>query len=131
MPENLELVEANPFVGCRSLKSFQAPEGTRMKGQYQVKEGVLYTDYGRFLKVFPQGKKQKKFVLEEGVLQIAVCGFYGTQVEEGYRPESMVRVKSRAFQNCQNLREVRAHRETVFSGDALTGAWRARILRYD
>ncbi len=102
-----------------------------MKGQYQVKEGVLYTDYGRFLKVFPQGKKQKKFVLEEGVLQIAVCGFYGTQVEEVYLPESMLRVKSRAFQNCQNLREVRAHRETVFSGDALTGAWRARILRYD
>lgn len=131
MPENLELVEANPFVGCRSLKSFQAPEGTRMKGQYQVKEGVLYTDYGRFLKVFPQGKKQKKFVLEEGMLQIAVCGFYGTQVEEVYLPESMLRVKSRAFQNCQNLREVRAHRETVFSGDALTGAWRARILHYN
>lgn len=102
-----------------------------MKGQYQVKEGVLYTDYGRFLKVFPQGKKQKKFVLEEGVRQIAVCGFYGAQVEEVHLPESMLRVKSRAFQNCQNLREVRAHRETVFSRDALTGAWRARILRYD
>lgn len=131
MPENLELVETNPFVGCRSLKSFLAPEGTRMKGQYQVKKGVLYTDYGRFLKVFPQGKKMKKFVLEEGVCQIAVCGFYGAQVEEVHLPESMLRVKSRAFQNCQNLRVVRAHRETVFSGDSLAGAWRARILRYD
>lgn len=131
MPENLELVEANPFVGCRSLKKFQGPEGTRMKGQYRVKKGVLYTDYGRFLKVFPQGKKEKKFVLEEGVRQIAVCGFYGAQVEEVYLPESMMRVKSRAFQNCQNLKEIRAHRETVFSRDALAGARRAQILRYD
>lgn len=131
MPENLELVEANPFVGCRSLKKFRGPEGTRMKGQYQVKEGVLYTDHGRFLKVFPQGKKKKKFVVEEGVRQIAICGFYGAQVEEVYLPESMLRVKSRAFQNCQNLKEIRVHRETVFSRDALAGAGRARILRYD
>lgn len=131
MPENLELVEANPFVGCRSLESFKAPEGTEMKGQYQVKEGVLYTDYGRFLKVFPQGKKKKKFVLEEGVSQIAVCGFYGAQLEEVYLPESMLRVKSCAFQNCRNLKVIRAHRNTVFSGDSLAGAWRARILRYD
>ncbi len=131
MPENLELVEANPFVGCCSLKCFQAPESTKMKGQYQVKKGVLYTDYGRFLKVFPQGKKMKKFVLEEGVSQIAVCGFYGTQVEEVHLPESLLRVKSCAFQNCRNLKVVRAHRNTVFSGDSLAGAWRARILRYD
>lgn len=131
MPENLELVEANPFVGCRSLERFQPPESTGMKGQYQVKEGVLYTDYGRFLKVFPQGKKKKKFVIEEGVSQIAVCGFYGAQVEEVQLPESMLRVKSCAFQNCRNLRVVRAPRNTVFSGDSLTGAWRARILRYD
>lgn len=131
MPENLELVEANPFVGCRSLERFQPPESAGMKGQYQVKEGVLYTDYGRFLKVFPQGKKKKKFVIEEGVSQIAVCGFYGAQVEEVQLPESMLRVKSCAFQNCRNLRVVRAPRNTVFSGDSLTGAWRARILRYD
>lgn len=131
MPENLELVEANPFVGCRSLESFQPPESTGMKGQYQVREGVLYTDYGRFLKVFPQGKKKKKFEIDEGVSQIAVCGFYGAQVEEVQLPESMLRVKSCAFQNCRNLRVVRAHRNTVFSGDSLTGAWRARILRYD
>lgn len=131
MPENLELVEANPFVGCRSLESFQPPKDTGMKGQYQVREGVLYTDYGRFLKVFPQGKKKKKFVIEEGVSQIAVCGFYGAQVEEVQLPESMLRVKSCAFQNCRNLRVVRAPRNTVFSGDSLTGAWRARILRYD
>lgn len=131
MPENLELVEANPFVGCRSLESFQPPKDTGMKGQYQVREGVLYTDYGRFLKVFPQGKKKKKFVIEEGVSQIAVCGFYGAQVEEVHLPESMLRVKSCAFQNCRNLRVVRAPRNTVFSGDSLTGAWRARILRYD
>lgn len=131
MPENLDLVEANPFVGCRSLESFKAPEGTGMKGQYQVIKGVLYTDYGRFLKVFPQGKKKKKFVLEEGVSQIAVCGFYGAQVEEVCLPESMLRVKSCAFQNCRSLRVVRASRNTVFSGDSLSGAWRARILRYD
>lgn len=131
MPENLELVEANPFVGCRSLERFQPPESAGMKGQYQVREGVLYTDYGRFLKVFPQGKKKKKFVIEEGVSQIAVCGFYGAQVEEVQLPESMLRVKSCAFQNCRNLRVVRAPRNTVFSGDSLTGAWRARILRYD
>lgn len=131
MPENLELVEANPFVGCRSLESFQPPKDTGMKGQYQVREGVLYTDYGRFLKVFPQGKKKKKFVIEEGVSQIAVCGFYGAQVEEVHLPESMLRVKSCAFQNCRNLRVVRAPRNTVFSGDSLAGAWRARIQRYE
>lgn len=131
MPENLELVEANPFVGCRSLVSFQAPKGTGMKGQYLVKEGVLYTDYGRFLKVFPQGKKKKKFVIQEGMSQIAVCGFYGAQVEEVHLPESMLRVKSCAFQDCRNLRVIRAHRDTVFSGDSLAGAWRARIQRYE
>ncbi len=129
MPAELELVEANPFVGCTSLKAFEAPE--EMLGQYRVKKGVLYTDYGRFLKVFPQGKNKKKFVVDDSVSQIAESGFYGTKLEYVKLPKTMLRVKSRAFHNCRNLKTVEAGRGTVFSGDAFLGAGRVWIKRYD
>lgn len=129
MPAELELVEANPFIECTSLKAFEAPE--EMRGQYRVKKGVLYTDYGRFLKVFPQGREKRKFVVNNNVSQIAESGFYGTKLEYIKLPKTMLRVKSRAFHNCRNLKTVEAGRDTVFSGDAFLGAGEARIKRYD
>ena len=99
MPAELELVEANPFIGCSSLRAFK--KSGEMRGQYQVIEGVLYTDYGRFLKVFPQGKKKRKFVVKDDVSQIAVSGFYGAEVECVKLPKTMLRVKRYGvFQRC-------------------------------
>lgn len=129
MPAELELVEANPFIGCNSLKAFEGPE--EMYGQYRVKKGVLYTDYGRFLKVFPQGKKARKFVVDDDVSQIAVSGFYGAQVEHVKMPKSLLRVKSKAFHNCPNLKIVEVGRDTVFSADAFLGTEHVQIKRYD
>lgn len=129
MPAELELVEANPFIGCSSLRAFK--KSGEMRGQYQVIEGVLYTDYGRFLKVFPQGKKKRKFVVKDDVSQIAVSGFYGAEVECVKLPKTMLRVKSRAFHNCRNLKVVEAGKDTVFSKDAFLGAGGAQIKRYD
>lgn len=131
MPKSLELVEENPFVGCKALEQFTKPRDGEMKGQYRVEDGILYTDYGRFLKVFPQGRKIERYQVKEGVKQIAIGGFYGAQIKQVDLPKSMLRVKSRAFQNCRQLQGIRAYRGTVFSKDARLGAPRAEIRYYD
>lgn len=127
LPAALEVMEVNPFIGCASLEEFEMPE---YQSQYMVKDGILYTDFGRFLKVFPQGSKRKHVKIEGDVLQIAHCAFYGAAVQEVTLPEGVVRVKGKCFQNCKNLSVVNAHRKTRFSEDAFTGAPHAWVKRY-
>ena len=128
LPSALETMEVNPFIGCASLKAFEMPE---CQSQYVVKDGVLYTDFGRFLKAYPQGCKKKKVELDEEVIQIANCAFYGAQVEVVVLPKNMVRAKSRCFQNCRNLKVVQASRKTRIAGDAFVGASQAYVYRYE
>mgnify|MGYP004712491897 CR=1 FL=1 len=128
MPASLEVVEQNPFMECSSLRAFEMPEDAT--GQYRVRKGILYTDYGRFLKVFPQGKKQDKVVVDPDVSQIATCAFYGARVRQVELPEKLIRVKSRGFQNCSKLKKVKIHENTVVSSDAFLGAEQAGLIRY-
>ncbi len=128
LPPGLEVMGVNPFVGCSSLEEFEMPESHM---QYQVKDGVLYTDYGRYLKVFPQGSKQKDVVVDSDVVQIANCAFYGAGVQSVTLPDGLARVKSKSFQNCRQLLRVRASRKTRFVSDAFQGAGQAQIIRYE
>ncbi len=128
IPADLEIVEKNPFIGCTSLESFEQAE--KMKGQYRVVDGVLYTDYGRFLKVYPQGKTKTHVEIGENVTQIAKAAFYGAQIEKITLPENMIRVKGRGFQNCRDLRIIEACETTQFAGDAFEGAGAVQIQRY-
>lgn len=125
-PVSLEVMGVNPFVGCISLEAFEMPES---RTQYQVKDGVLYTDFGRYLKVFPQGKKQEHVTLDSNVMQIATLAFYGSEIRSVTLPEAVVRVKSRSFQNCRSLLEVKAFQNTRFAADAFAGAEQARLVR--
>lgn len=122
----LEVMGVNPFMGCRSLQAFEMPES---RTQYQVKDGALYTDFGRFLKVFPQGKREQHVVVGRDVTQIATRAFYGASMQSVTLPDGMVRVKSRAFQNCGQLTRVNAGQKTRFAGDAFEGAPRASVIR--
>lgn len=124
-PVSLEVMGVNPFVGCISLEAFEMPES---RTQYQVKDGVLYTDFGRYLKVFPQGKKQDHVTLDSDVMQIATLAFYGSEIRSVTLPEAVVRVKSRSFQNCRSLLEVKAFQNTRFAADAFAGAEQARLV---
>lgn len=128
LPSALETMDVNPFMGCVSLEAFEMPE---YQSQYLVKDGALYTDFGRFLKVYPQGCKKKKVKLGKDVIQIATSAFYGTQVEVVVLPKNMVRVKGRCFQNSRNLKVVQASRKTRFAGDAFMGAAQAYVYRYE
>lgn len=126
LPVSLETMGVNPFIGCISLEAFEMPES---RTQYQVKDGVLYTDFGRYLKVFPQGKKQDHITLDRDVLQIATLAFYGSEIQSVMLPKAMVRVKSRSFQNCKSLLEVTAGQNTRFAADAFEGARQAHVVR--
>lgn len=128
LPSALETMDVNPFMGCVSLEAFEMPE---YQSQYLVKDGALYTDFGRFLKVYPQGCKKKKVKLGKDVIQIATSAFYGTQVEVVVLPKNMVRVKGRCFQNSRKLKVVQASRKTRFAGDAFIGAAQAYVYRYE
>lgn len=129
LPVELELMSTNPFMGCDSLEAFEMNGPSQ--GQYQVKDGILYTDYGRFLKVYPQGRKKRKVVIDDTVTQIASCAFYGAGMRKVKLPKSMIRVKSRCFQNCRILTEVEVYRKTQLADDIFTGAGWAQIQRYD
>lgn len=122
----LEVMGVNPFMGCRSLQAFEMPES---RTQYQVKDGALYTDFGRFLKVFPQGRREQHVVIGRDVTQIATRAFYGASMQSVTLPDGMVRVKSRAFQNCGQLTRVNAGQKTRFAEDAFEGAPLACVAR--
>lgn len=126
LPSSLEVMGINPFIGCTSLEAFEMPES---KAQYQVKDGVLYTDFGRFLKVFPQGRKDRHVVVDSDVIQIAARAFYGASIQSVTLPDSVVRVKSRAFQNCRQLTRVNAGQKIRFSKDTFEGAGQASVVR--
>lgn len=128
LPAALEVMGVNPFVGCVSLEEFEMPEH---RSQYVVKDGILYTDFGRFLKVFPQGSKQKKVEVDKDVIQIANSAFFGAQVQEVTLPKGLIRVKSKCFWKCRQLSVVNAHRKTRFAEDAFTGAPHAWVKRYE
>lgn len=128
LPAELELMDVNPFIGCATLEKFEMPES---RGQYQVKDGILYTDYGRFLKVCPQGMKKKHLRVGEDVVQLAAYAFYGTKVEKVTLPESVVRVKRRCFRNSAAIKYVRACRSTRFAEDAFAGSEQVRVGRYE
>lgn len=125
-PVSLETMGVNPFIGCISLEAFEMPES---RTQYQVKDGILYTDFGRYLKVFPQGKKQDHITLDSDVLQIATLAFYGSEIQSVTLPKAMVRVKSRSFQNCKSLLKVTACQNTRFAADTFEGAGRVQVIR--
>ncbi len=127
LPAELELMDVNPFIGCTALEKFEMPES---RGQYQVKDGILYTDYGRFLKVCPQGKKKKHLKVGDDVVQIASYAFYETKIEKVTLPESVVRVKRRCFRNSDTLKHVRACESTRFSEDAFEGSEQVKVERY-
>ncbi len=127
LPSSLQLVEINPFMGCTSLKRFQVEKGGA--GQYRSRKGILYTDYGRFVKVYPQGRKNKRVTLPKDVTRIANRAFFGTQVEEVILPDRVYHVKGRAFEKCLKLEKVEAPRQTVFVKGALRGSPNAYIIR--
>lgn len=128
LPSGLEVMGVNPFMGCSSLRAFEMAEG---RTQYQVKDGILYTDFGRFLKVYPQGKKEQHVVIDKDVIQIATRAFYGAGMQSVTLPAGMIRVKSRAFQNCSQLTRVNAGSQTRFADDTFEGAQRAFVTRRD
>ncbi len=124
----LETMEVNPFKGCVALEKFDMPEN--VFGQYLVEDGMLYTDYGRFLKICPQGYKKKKILLDDDVVQVANSAFYGVQLEEIRLPGKLQRVKGHAFHNCAKLQRIYTTERTEFAGNALKGAYQAKKIYY-
>lgn len=127
LPAELELMDINPFIGCTSLKAFTMPEA---RGQYQVKDGILYTDYGRFLKICPQGKSKKHMKVKHDVVQLAAYAFYGTKIEKVSLPESVALVRRGCFKGSKELRSVRACQKTRFAEDAFDGTGQVSVERY-
>lgn len=128
LPAELELMDINPFIGCTSLKAFTMPEA---RGQYQVKEGILYTDYGRFLKICPQGKQKKQLKVNDDVVQLAAYAFYGTKIEKVSLPKSIVLVRRGCFKGSKDLACVRACQTTRFGKDVFDEAGQVSVERYE
>lgn len=127
LPPSLQLVETNPFTGCTSLERFVI-EGEG-QGQYKTKDGILYTDYGRFLKVYPQGRKEAVVRIKKPVNRVAIKAFYGLQAEKVVFPDSVYQIKKRAFMKCPDLKTVSVPNSSVFKRSMFRNCPNAKIKK--
>ncbi|MDE6034639.1 MAG: leucine-rich repeat domain-containing protein [Ruminococcus sp.] len=71
-------------------------------------------DYGSYI---------KNIVIEEGITGIGVYNFYGSAVESVKLPESLKKIESLAFHDCENLKEIRIPKNVTEIGDRAFGQY--------
>ncbi|TQS77873.1 MAG: hypothetical protein A3204_01965 [Candidatus Methanarcanum hacksteinii] len=96
---NMDVFNANAFIGCGYLKSFKTENSN-----YYVEDGVLFRDVlnnsvaEKTLMAYPSGKVGSKYVLSESIKNIGSCAFaYNTNLREVVIPGD-TNIEAGAFQ---------------------------------
>lgn len=88
---------------------------------YKVVDGVLYTEDLSVLLLYPQGKKDKEFIIPDSVQVIGACAFMNCKnLESIYIPDSVKRIDGSTFHNCTSLTEVRMPEDVSYWGETFS-----------
>ncbi len=117
LPATVEQIEKNPFGHCFSLKRIEIDSDGR-KANYTSRDGILYSDFGRYLKVYPLGRKTKHFKIPGDVTRIARRACYRARFSTVSIPESVYLIHSEAFRKCQNMTSCRVPKKAKVAKNA-------------
>ena len=124
LPDSLEEIGEYAFSGCKALESIKIPDGVetieqsafddcealcsitvaRGNEEYKSIDGVLYSDGGKTLFIYPSGKDDEEFTVPDGVKEIGYSAFDGCKALESIKiPASVTEIDSYAFDACEAL----------------------------
>ncbi len=102
------------FFNC-PLSSFTVASGNTV---FTVKDGVLFTDNGKTLFMYPAGKKDKTYKIPSTVTKISDSAFiFNRNLIDITIPSSVKSIGSSAFQACYNLKSVKIPDSVTSVGD--------------
>lgn len=106
IPKNFVFEEAvnEVFYSCSRFQEFRLKDGDT---RYSVKDGVLYSNDGKELIAYPQGKYDSEFTVPEEVERIGKAAFEHASLREVTLPEGLRSIGKSAFAICYNLRAIR------------------------
>jgi hypothetical protein len=89
------------FLGCKNLEAINVEAGNL---DYVSVDGVVFTIDMKTLDIYPAGKKDRSYTVQDGILTIAEGAFrMNESLEMIALPASITDIGNRAFQNCRNL----------------------------
>ncbi len=109
--KDLYKIGESAFLDCHSLQGLSVEVGS---SAFTSVDGVLYTQDGAYLYLYPAGKKGT-FEIPETVKVIGEDAFEFSVIEEIIIPATVESVNSNSFHHCPNLKSV------VFEGEAFLG----------
>lgn len=111
IPSGVTLIGENAFFKCISLTEFEVDD---LNAVFECVDGVIYTENGNVLALYPPGKKDKTFVIPESVSIIESDAFESSQVKEIVIPSTVKEVKDNAF-------HLSAVKDVTFEGNIILG----------
>jgi hypothetical protein len=101
LPRRLYSLHAGDFCGCEKLEQLIIPDGNPI---YTSIDGVLFDKEQKMLLIYPQGKKETKYIIPDGIDRIKEMTFSNCKnLETIIFPESLKMIENRAFTGCENL----------------------------
>ena len=103
IPERVTGISFNSFDRCYNLESINVDEKNH---RYHSVDGVLYDTLKNALMLYPLGKTNESFEIEDGTVEISTNSFnYNMNLKEITIPTSVVSIHS-AFYTCPSLTDV-------------------------
>lgn len=104
LPNTIEEIAPEAFVGCSSLQSFDFSEGSE---HFMIYDNVLFSPDKTILIAFPPGLQIEKYEIPKGTTLIAERAFkQNPYVKEIIIPASVVQIQDYAFENCASLEKI-------------------------
>ena len=105
--KRIELPATITKVSIETIANLQEVIVDKANTKFSSEDGVLFDKKKTVLLSFPRGRDVKKYLIPDGVQQIAEKAFYDQPfIEEIVLPDSTIAIEKRAFANCGSLREV-------------------------
>ena len=115
IPSNITDIAKSAFAGCDNLTSFEVEEGNE---QYKSIDGNIYSKDGKSLAIYASGKKEKRFVVPNGVVTIEHDAFVGCDNFESVEiSASVTTIGDHAFYYCTALTSVEISNGVTTIGD--------------
>ena len=104
IPSTVTKLDSQPFRYCYNLTYINVSEENNV---YCDVEGVLYNKEKTVIIKYPKGKKEKKYVILEGVTDISNSAFqYCSFLENVEFPNTVKEIEGYAFYGCSNLTNI-------------------------
>ena len=115
IPNSVTNIETHAFSYCNSLININVSENNQ---KYLSDNGVLYTKDKRELLMYPVGKKEREYIIPEGVKIIGFDAFENCyNLEDVKIPNTVIMIYGRAFSNCINLSSIKISEKVGYIGD--------------